>query len=368
MKTESIESKTDIIRLAILLSIILGATLLPLFAGEVLLPKLEAWKEQYASEKGNTRRLGLFTGNPFMEEEDGEDADIRALSTRKRAGDGEKDRGASGDKRADENGVIEDLGILWSQEYGPGGVKLNADGSIAPDAELAEALKSGDRFRIDRATVAQYKRINPETVGMIRIPGTVLNHPLMMSPNEEGFYLNHDFLKRQNANGTPFLAAASNLTVPAGNAVAYGHNIRLGRKDIFQPIAEYEKLSFYKAHPYVEVVLPDRTVTYLVFAYFIVDTADADTFVYWQDTYFAEEGRFTEYMAEVKKRNWLDTGIDCARTDTYLTLSSCSVELARSGTNRMVLLCRAMRAGETPDMYAGGTTMNPAPMLPGKLR
>ena len=369
MEKKRIESGTDIIRLAILLSIILGATLLPLLAGEVLLPKYDAWKEKLASENGNARRLGLFTGNPFMEEDaDAEGAEERMRKEgagNKKAGESDKEAGKKG---ADENGEIEDLGILWSKEYGPGGVKLNADGSIAPDAELTEALKSGDRFRIDRATVAQYQRINSETVGVIRIPGTVLNHPLMMSPGNEGFYLNHDFLKRQNANGTPFLATASNLTVPAGNAVAYGHNIRLGRKDIFEPIAEYEKLSFYKAHPYVEVVLADRTVTYLVFAYFIVDTADADTFVYWQDTYFADEGRFAEYMAEVKKRNWLNTGIDCLRTDTYLTLSSCSVELARSGTNRMVLLCRAMREGESSQMYASGATMNSNPLLPSRLR
>ena len=343
------ENKADIFRLAIILTIILGATLLPLFAGEVLLPKLNVWKEQYASGNENIRTPGVFTGNPNMKE-DAEDSRKEEEGIR------------------DQNAEIEDLGILWSKEYGPGGVKLNADGSIAPDAELAEALKSGDQNRIDRAMVAQYKRINPETVGMIRIPGTVLNHPLMMSASNEGFYLNHDFLKRVNANGTPFLAAASNLTVPAGNAVAYGHNIRLGRKDIFQPIAEYEKLSFYKTHPCVEMVLADRTVSYLVFAYFIVDTADEDTFVYWQDMYFSEEERFREYMEEVKKRNWLNTEIDCERTDTYLTLSSCSVELARSGTNRMVLLCRALRAGESPQMYTNGATMAAAPLLPSKLR
>lgn len=344
-------NKTDIIRLAILLTIILGATLLPLFAGEVLLPGIAAQKEAAALNKTKEKRSGLFTGNPPAEEDEN---------------NGNRERKAK--ENETENGEIKDLGILWSEEYGPGGVKLNADGSIAPDAELTEALKSGDQNRIDRAMTAQYRRINPDTVGMIRIPGTVLNHPLMMSPKNEGFYLNHDFLKRENANGTPFLAAASNLTVPGGNAVAYGHNIRLGRKDIFQPLSEYENLGFYKTHPCVEVVLSDRTVSYLVFAYFIVDTADADTFVYWQDTYFSGEERFSEYMEEVQKRNWLSTGIDCKRTDTYLTLSSCSVELARSGTNRMVLLCRALREGESPFMYTANAAMAEKPLLPAKLR
>ena len=55
-------NKTDIIRLAILLTIILGATLLPLFAGEVLLPGIAAQKEAAALNKTKEKRSGLFTG------------------------------------------------------------------------------------------------------------------------------------------------------------------------------------------------------------------------------------------------------------------------------------------------------------------
>ena len=352
-------SKGDLIRLSTILFIILGSVLLPLFAREVLFPNLKAWKEDIELRQG-IRREGLFAGNPDMKDSDAED-DIRALG-------GTWKNGRNAESGTDADGEVEDLGIIWSKEYGPGGVKLNADGSIVPDAEVVEALKSGNQNRIDRAMVSQYRRINPETVGMIRIPGTVLNHPLMQSPANEGYYLNHDFLKRENANGTPFLAASSGLATPAGNAIAYGHNIRLGRKDIFQPIAEYENINFYKAHPTVEVALPDRTVSFLVFAYFIVDTADEDTFVYWQDTYFSSEERFTQYMEEVAKRNWLGTGIVCERTDSYLTLSSCSVELARSGTNRMVLMCRALREGEKPGDYTRGACRAANPLLPIKLR
>ena len=239
---------------------------------------------------------------------------------------------------------------------------------IEPDAAVINALLVGDQDMIDRAMLAQYKRINPETKGIIRIRNTVLNHPLMQSPAKEDYYLSHDVLKQKNANGTPFLTLSSDLSKSSGNNVIYGHNIRYGRKDIFEPLSGYEKLSFYKEHPTVEIVTDEGTVSYLVFAYYLIDTADEDTFPYWINPAWTDEAEFEEYMAEVEKRNWLDTKIPCTISDQYITLSACSVELAHSGTNRMVVMARKLRSGEYPILYSEKASMKGSPYLPQKLR
>ncbi|MBR3040537.1 MAG: class B sortase [Lachnospiraceae bacterium] len=243
--------------------------------------------------------------------------------------------------------------------------------SIEPNEEVIKAMESGDPEKIDAAVLSQYRELNPDTKALIRIDGTVLNHPLMQSESNEGFYLNHDVLKNKNANGTPFMSLTSELLKGGCNAVIYGHNIHTARKDVFEPLAGYESLSYYKDHPTIRIVTDQGASDYLVIAYYLVDTADEDAFVYWEQTSWKEEKDFESYMSEVEKRNWLKTGIPYDIHDSFITLSSCSLELAHSGTNRMVVMARLIRATEKEEVisaYLENAESNPAPFLPQKLR
>ncbi|MBP5495409.1 MAG: hypothetical protein J6X97_09955, partial [Lachnospiraceae bacterium] len=80
------------------------------------------------------------------------------------------------------------------------------------------------------------------------------------------------------------------------------------------------------------------------------------------------ESDYLNYMAEVNKRNWLETDIPCGMNDKYLTLSSCSVELAHSGTNRMVVMARKLKPEEDYRNYSVGASLKNNPLLPEKLR
>ncbi len=53
--------------------------------------------------------------------------------------------------------------------------------------------------------------------------------------------------------------------------------------------------------------------------------------------------------------------------DTLLTLSSCSVELAGSETNRMVVVARLVKEGEDFPEAIGQAEATEEPMLPEKL-
>ena len=54
--------------------------------------------------------------------------------------------------------------------------------------------------------------------------------------------------------------------------------------------------------------------------------------------------------------------------DTFLTLSSCSNELAGSGTNRMVVIAKELLAGEEYDTTVSEANMTEAPLLPERLQ
>ena len=232
--------------------------------------------------------------------------------------------------------------------------------NVGKDRERAKAEKA------DRELLKKYKDFNEDCAGLISIEDTVLNHPLMQSPYDEDFYLTHDLNKDYNAYGVPFLTLSSDLKRESGNNIIYGHNIRYNDRDVFADLVFYEDIEFYKNHPLIKLVTDEGTDFYIIFAYYLIDTKDND-FVYWDKSEWENEPEYLKYMEEVDKRNWLETEIPCDIGDKYITLSSCSVELAHSGSNRMVVMARKLHSGEDYGKYVDLADIKSNPVLPSKL-
>jgi len=220
----------------------------------------------------------------------------------------------------------------------------------------------------DQELFKKYQDFNEDVVGIIRIRGTVLNHPIVQTPEDETYYLLRGLDKQYNSHGVPFLSANSCMERKNGNNVIYGHNIHLKKRDVFCDLAGYEDLGFYKEHPVIETVSGSGTRRWLIFAYYLVDNADEDPFRYSEETDFLSLAEFHTYMDEVEKRNWLEVPYDRTINDAYLTLSSCSNELAGSGTNRMVVMAVGIPYTFDASGIVEGTVMRTDPLLPEKLR
>ena len=98
-----------------------------------------------------------------------------------------------------------------------------------------------------------------------------------------------------------------------------------------------------------------------------MDNADEEPFQYSDTVNFLSMAAYTEYMDEVEERNWLCVPYEHSIDDTYLTLSSCSNELAGSGTNRMVVMAVQIPYGLDVSAQVADTSMAEAPGLPEKL-
>lgn len=220
----------------------------------------------------------------------------------------------------------------------------------------------------DMELLELYQEYNSDVVGIIRIDDTVLNHPIVQTVSDEEYYLYKDLDKKYNSHGVPFLSADSLMEGQEGNCIVYGHNIYKVSRDVFADLMGYKELDFYKEHPIVETVSKSGTRRWLIFAYFIVDNADSNPFRYSDVTDFRSKEQFEEYFYEVQKRNWLDVPIDLNIGDTIITLSSCSKELAGTGTNRMVVMAKQLYADETYGHIVKDAQMASAPLLPEKLR
>lgn len=234
----------------------------------------------------------------------------------------------------------------------------------------------------DQEQLEQLQEKNNDVVGIIRISETVLNHPIMLSQEDEGFYLRRDMEGKPNSHGTPFLSLDSNLKLNSGKSIIYGHNIRKYTKDVFAELCYYGRgvedkkgnllktgLEYYKEHPIIDIVTDLGTSHYLIFAYYLVDTADtSDVFRYWHIDQMDDMQSYLDYMDEVKKRNWLDVPVETSISDNMIILSSCSVELSGSGTNRMVVMAKRITTDYDYQEVVEKTTEVEKPLLPMKLR
>lgn len=257
----------------------------------------------------------------------------------------------------------------------------NVEGETIPLFTLSDAEKMVEEQTVyehsyyeiipeDMELLRQYQAMNEDTVGVITIRDSILRHPLMQSPARgESFYLSHDLEHNHNFHGVPFLTLASDIARESGNNIIYGHNIIWTEpQDVFCDLCNYEELDYYKTHPVIEIVTNQGTAKYIIFSYAIMDTADSDNFVYWNDVYWEDDTSFNEYMSKMQERNWLDVDVPYNRYDAFITISTCSKELAHSGTNRMVVMARRLEVGEDYRKYVNGAMMNPNPLLPRKLR
>lgn len=220
----------------------------------------------------------------------------------------------------------------------------------------------------DMELLKVYQEYNSDVIGLIRIDDTVLNHPIVQTVSDEEYYLYKDLDKKYNSHGVPFLSADSLMEGQGANCIVYGHNIYKISRDVFADLMGYKDLEYYKEHPIVETVSKSGTRRWLIFAYFIVDNGDANPFQYSDVTDFRSMEQFEEYMYEVEKRNWLDVPLELNYGDTIMTLSSCSKELAGTGTNRMVVMAKQLYADETYGHIVKDATMALAPLMPEKLR
>lgn len=109
------------------------------------------------------------------------------------------------------------------------------EGFTPPDDLSATSLAD---FTVDWDAL---KAINPDTVGWIYIPGTVVNYPIVQAADDEK-YLTHDFKGSEGwiaTFGAIFLAAENSSDFSDPNNIIYGHHLNDG--SMFACVARFQR-------------------------------------------------------------------------------------------------------------------------------
>ena len=185
-----------------------------------------------------------------------------------------------------------------------------------------------------------YRRLkehNPDIVGWIRIPGTLVDYPVMWTPDEPEKYLRTDFDGNYSLSGLPFVSADCKVSLVTegkvySNTLIYGHHMQDG--SMFAVLTEYENQDFYEKHKTIEFdrIYEDGSYEeyeYEVFSAFKTEIGKGFEYYRYADVEGAD--RFSEYLENVETLNLLTYKRTVDNVSDLMTLSTCSYHVSGSG-------------------------------------
>ena len=101
---------------------------------------------------------------------------------------------------------------------------------------------------------AALQQENPDVVGWIYCPGTVIQYPVVQGEDNE-HYLSRMIDGTYNSAGTIFLDCRCDGSFQSSNSILYGHNMQ--DDSMFGTLEYYEEQAYFAAHPVLYLLTPE---------------------------------------------------------------------------------------------------------------
>ncbi len=179
--------------------------------------------------------------------------------------------------------------------------------------------------------------INADSAGWIKIDGTVIDYPVMQTPQDEQYYLNRDFDGNYSVYGCIIADTDSDIgtgtlaqdyrdgTKPCTNIILHGHNMKNGT--MFGSLDNYRDKTYEKNHSIIKFssLYEDREYEIVsVFLSQVYKKSQTDVFKYYQFFNADTQAEFDDFYNNIKKMAMYDTGVDASFGDEFITLSVCA--------------------------------------------
>lgn len=214
--------------------------------------------------------------------------------------------------------------------------------------------------------IPKAQKTNAEVVARLYLPGTKLDYYVPKTTNND-YYINHNLSKAKDSWGNPYLDYRCTLTKSASshNLIIYGHSNDSNGTQL-SAMKNYRNLDFYKKNPTIQLDTVAGSGTYKIIAFFIENTAPGQS--YFRYNMFIDQKddeSVANFIASAKKRSYINTTVDWKTSDQFLTISTCE-DTNLKNFNRLVLVARKVRSGESATVDTSKATKNSAQVLPKK--
>lgn len=185
----------------------------------------------------------------------------------------------------------------------------------------------------------EYKKLyeqNSNLIGWLSIKDTVIDYPVMQTPEDESKYLYLDFYGNENKNGCLVMDTDSvvgngtlqknykNGTAPSTNLIIHGHTMRSGM--MFGDLDLYKEEEYGKKHSSIcfDSLYEHREYELISAFYSQVYYENEDVFKYYQFFQADTKAEFDDWYKNIKKMSLYDTGVEAEFGDEFITLSCCA--------------------------------------------
>lgn len=196
-------------------------------------------------------------------------------------------------------------------------VKPTAEPTVTP-AVTTEPEKPKVEIPID---FEKLKSENPDIYAWIQIPGTEVDYPIVQSPTDDAYYLDHTVTGAKGYPGSIYTESFNSLDFSDKNTVLYGHNMKDG--SMFGGLDKYIDISYMNEHSEIIIYTPEHKFTYQVFAAVTYDDRHIlKSFDFGEEAgvqAFLDSVMSVEHIASQFSRE-----IEATADDRLLTLSTCN--------------------------------------------
>ena len=187
------------------------------------------------------------------------------------------------------------------------------DETTSSESGETQAPKNDPAIDFDALTA-----INPDCVGWIHIPDTVINYPVVQG-SDNSYYLKHLFNGKWNSGGCIFLDSRVSSDISNRHSIIYGHHMKDGT--MFSGLTKYKKQDYFESHPVALYITPQATYQINFFAGYVAGVNETA----WKVVFQSDE-EYETWIQEIQEKSWIETDLSPAVTDRVLTLSTCSYE------------------------------------------
>ena len=195
------------------------------------------------------------------------------------------------------------------------------------DPEVAEEIEvvapSGQKKKVLKKYKKLYKK-NNDVIGWVKVDDTPIDYPVMMTKDDNEYYLHRNFDKKDDINGMPFLDAVCDPDDVYNNLLIYGHHMKSGM--MFAHLLDFESADFYKKHKAIHFDTLYEKGEYEIVAAFRsqVYKEEDKVFKYYEYKGNLSKKRFDEYIKGIKKLSLYDTGVTPKYGEQLLSLVTCA--------------------------------------------
>lgn len=161
---------------------------------------------------------------------------------------------------------------------------------------------------------------NPDFVAWLTIDGTVIDYPVMYTPEEPRYYMRRGFDKEYSLSGSPFIG--QNGTIDTDMFIIYAHNMSNGT--MFSKLDSYKDPDFYKDHKLITFTSVDEERTYEVFASLRVKVPVEDDLAYYEYSGDLSDEDYQDLVAYLERKSLIKTDSAPKEREQILILSTCS--------------------------------------------